>query len=789
MSIELYQGSIKNKNIFNSSDFFLLKDSYNINQIEKDSNIDLTKIKEFDFSLNRNGKNIYNENKSKNELNSKEYFANDSFYRRILSTKEKLNEFINIHKNINFNMLQNEDKSNSSLFFNYKVINILKNDKELKEIELNLNTQMNSIFDYKKENISIISNQFKFDGMDNEYKYYRRIKPNGNSFYISFIYQYFKYLIKNNNESTLSYIFNIEKELSLFNCNNITPINNSLCIGQNYIKESINPEFDNLKNAYFYLYMIYKKTIDKQEEEALNIFDYSFLYEESFNELLCIYMRLRIKRFIEINKDIFTYEKYCLKYKLIKEKYYDGEEKAFIYEKYIKENVGINKMEPSLFIISIIPYVFKVNLNLYIYELSSNSGIENNCYCNKISLNEGHTMVNILYTSFSYHLIEKEKNNNSYKDSQDLSNIFNITNASNLINLKNNYIIEIKKDDKTQCKKCHCTKFIKLININKNEICSNCLIKTIEEIFEQRYSYLINEEFNYIEYYLRDIPLIYSQKYNNYTNLNSAEFYFLFNCNIFTYFRGIIRKLCDVCGKSNKLIHKTCGCKICIECAKKEIGNKIILSEFEKNYIFKNEKMKCKCGKELEENYRNELWNLLNKEKKSEIEIDSNNRNQNYIKICCMLCGDIMNNKYNPEEEKHFSKYYLINNIGEKKEHLICINCFEKIDKKKSSIFCLICQENHYKDNENNDNINIIKDKEVNMKNNIINDDYNKKINEDIINENRKKSKNRIKQIKIDDIDNESGITRLKNSLNSNNKQKILKVETKGKICKFCIIF
>ena len=63
-------------------------------------------------------------------------------------------------------------------------------------------------------------------------------------------------------------------------------------------------------------------------------------------------------------------------------------------------------------------------------------------------------MVNILCTSFSYHLIEKEKNNNSYKDRQDLSNIFNITKVSDLINLKNNYIIEIKKDNKTQCKKC-----------------------------------------------------------------------------------------------------------------------------------------------------------------------------------------------------------------------------------------------------------------------------------------------------------------------------------------------
>lgn len=127
--------------------------------------------------------------------------------------------------------------------------------------------------------------------------------------------------------------------------------------------------------------------------------------------------------------------------------------------------------------------------------------------------------------------------------------------------------------------------------------------------------------------------------------------------------------------------------------------------------------MKCKCGKELEENYRNELWNLLNKEEKSKIEIDSNNPNQNYIKICCILCGDISNNKNNPEEEKYFSKFYLINKIGEIKEHLICINCLEKIDEKKSSIYCLICQENHYKDIENNCNNNFLKlkDKEINL--------------------------------------------------------------------------
>jgi hypothetical protein len=78
------------------------------------------------------------------------------------------------------------------------------------------------------------------------------------------------------------------------------------------------------------------------------------------------------------------------------------------------------------------------------------------------------------------------------------------------------------------------------------------------------------------------------------------------------------------------------------------------------------------------------------------------------------------------------------------------------------------------------------------LKNNIINDEKenynNNKINEDAINENRK-TKKRIVSIKADDIDNEFGIRELKNSQNNNNKHQMVKVETKGKICTFCIIF
>ena len=140
----------------------------------------------------------------------------------------------------------------------------------------------------------------------------------------------FENLIINSKETTISHIFNIKKELSFLNMNKETSTKTSCVLGQSYIKGSVNQDIAFIKNSYFYLYMIYKKTIDKKIDDALRIFDYSFCYEETFNELLCMYMRLWIKRFISINKDVFTYEKYCQQYKLISEDYYDKENKDFL---------------------------------------------------------------------------------------------------------------------------------------------------------------------------------------------------------------------------------------------------------------------------------------------------------------------------------------------------------------------------------------------------------------------------------------------------------------------------
>ena len=404
----------------NISTFNLLKSTLYIPK-DMNINIDISKMKEYDKPHNIVAKNNYSNNKiyeSKEISFLKKIFVKDSFYNRILSTNDKQINFEKMYNDKNFKMLNNEDKSKSSVYFHYPIICQLEKNLELKKIEENLNTVIyNSLKNYEQKNLSIITNPYKCKGISDAVQFYRKVKADGNSFYISFMYQYFKHLIITNNETAISYIFNIDKELNLLN-NNENNIDNGFTLGISYINGSVNKEINNYQSAFFYLNMIYKKVIDKKIDEAINILDYSFSYEDSFVLILCMYMRLRIKRFIMYNIDIFTYEIYFKKYNLISEEYFDGKDKKFLYENYINENVVVNQMEPSLFIISIVPYIFNINLNLYINEQGTLGQIDVP-FCHKIILNLGHSMINILYTSFSYHIIENEVNNDSINNTLD----------------------------------------------------------------------------------------------------------------------------------------------------------------------------------------------------------------------------------------------------------------------------------------------------------------------------------------------------------------------------------
>ena len=672
---------------------------YASKQIEEKP-IDLIKMKEYD-KIN-NEKVIIKKRNDISSFNSEKYnFIQNSFYNNILINKKK---YENIHNNEEFRMLQNEDKSNSSFFYHIQIINKLKEKGELKKVEEQMKK---NISDYEKENYCLISNKFECNGINKNFNYYRRIKANGNSFYISFIYQYIKNLILNSQESIISEIFYImdkEQYLSNNNNNNNKQNNNfeinENTIGQMYIYNSITKkELTNVNQAFALFSLIYNKMIERNIPEAEKILDYAFAFEEIFANFFCLFMKLQIKNFIINNKNIFTYEKYCKNSKLIEEKYYKNG--IFLHEEYIFNNVLINQMEPTLFIISLVPYVFNVSMNLYINE--KNHKFEKICFDLKDKY-DTYITISILYSSFSYHIVERHSNlNKEGKQNIDYADTLNL----------NNKIMEDKKEEEymvnnnkgTVCNNCKKSKFIILKNINKYEVCLNCLKETINEILIERYEKMIFERFKYLEFYLRDIPILYTDNdSNNYRFLSPPEFYFLYKKNLFTYFRDLIDNICVYCRKyKNNLIEKKCGCKYCIEDLQKEITFIPIL-DFEKEYLFKNNKKKCKCGMENDFiELAMQLYNKYDNKEKDKIKKSYNERIVKYCKKYCMYCGkDLKRNAIgNEKRAKETIKF----NIGEKEnvEHCICEECQIKMKSNNLSDVCIICGEKH-NNNENNKN-------------------------------------------------------------------------------------
>ena len=335
------------------SSIFYQKQNFDFS-FEKMKKCDKINIEKFKF-------NSTNNNSSYNLR--RKCFLENTFYEDILKNKEN---FENLHEEENFRMLQNEDKSNSALYYHIKIISNLSESGLLGKTEKKMKEKLSNISEYEKENYTIISDEFICKGMIKNI-YYKRVKANGNSFYISFAYQYIKYLVQKGEESLISEIFYImDKELNKIKYNNNTSRKYEN-LGEMYISKSIkNNELNNLTKMFNFFTLIHNNMLDKNIVEAKKMLEFAFKYEESFGNFFTLFMKLRINHFITINKDIFTYEIYCKNKKLIDEKYY--EDSKFLYEKYANNNLFINQMEPSMFIISLVPYVFNVSMNLYIKE-------------------------------------------------------------------------------------------------------------------------------------------------------------------------------------------------------------------------------------------------------------------------------------------------------------------------------------------------------------------------------------------------------------------------------------
>ena len=703
------------------SSIFCQKQNFEFS-FEKMKKCDKINIEKFKF-------NSTNNNSSYNLR--RKCFLENTFYEDILKNKEN---FENLHEEENFRMLQNEDKSNSALYYHIKIISNLSESGLLGKTEKNMKEKLSNISEYEKENYTIISDEFICKGMIKNI-YYKRVKANGNSFYISFAYQYIKYLVQKGEESLISEIFYImDKELTKMNNNNVIIEEN---LGEMYISKSIkNNELNDLRKMFIFFTLIYTNMVNKNIDEAKKMLEYAFKYEESFGNFFTLFMKLQINHFIKINKDIFTYEKYFKNLKLIEEEYY--EDGKFLYEKYANNNLFINQMEPSMFIISLVPYVFNVSMNLYIKE--KNYSFVKICFDLKENIQ---TNISILYSNYSYHILDNNlADNNKLKD-------FDLANT---LDLKKSYFQNFNKNDyiSIEEKKCNICKNLKLIrflkklqNINSS-ICLNCLKNTIKEILIKRYDKMIAENFKYLEFYLRDIPLT-SNEDNEFIFLSPPEFYCLFECNIYTYFRNLILDLCDLCREfKNKIITKECGCKRCLDCAKKEFN-------FDKNYLNKNDFMICQCRKKINTfKYSRIINDNLDEKGKKDIK-EKIEKIKQQLQNYCMYCGTKLNNnnigseKFSPIKIKVELNRQLI-------YHYICLNCKNK---KNSSDICIICEQKHEKVE--------IEENEKSQKK----DDTKKKTNYEI-----KQKKNKKEDIKIIKGNNINIINANNNGKHNNNTSK-----------------
>ena len=86
--------------------------------------------------------------------------------------------------------------------------------------------------------------------------------------------------------------------------------------------------------------------------------------------------------------------------------------------------------------------------------------------------------------------------------------------------------------------------------------------------------------------------------------------------------------------------------------------------------------------------YESQIYNLLNEEEKEKYKKDYEKKINNYINDYCMICGENI-------KEKNYFKFNLKNDNENILEHLLCEECFKKIDKNNNDLFCLICSKNH----------------------------------------------------------------------------------------------
>ena len=523
------------------------------------------------------------------------------------------------------------------------------------------------IFKYNlEENTKLYINCFK------SFSYWRNIEGDGNSFYRTFMFGLIEYYILNKSEEELNQIISEISSDKLINVYKEYNINYNKCF---IILGAI-------------IHLLCKNNIEK----AYDLFIKSYLLEDgSFDQMLIIYLRyisyIYVDEVIKLSED---------------EKIKEEMEEEITSKGINKELIKTMNVEPNFFIICLMPYLFDVNINIFWIDrvfTQSKDGIIN-------FIDEENTE-NIPLISFGYFYSSYFRiySNNYIQENEEINEIFKSkTNTISKLTLevKNPKLCEICKNDK----------FIVFLE-QKFKICKKCLEKYINQICSFRTKSLNNDNYIGLEYYSRAFNLQDNYILNDYEFIEIKE-----ETNIINYLQYIASIICSKCKQhfdKKNLNNLKCKCLLCDKCLENmilELTNGLkILNSYEKKNL--GEKNCSSCGGHfIYEDSIEHLKDIKEKDKENAIK-----RMCDYVNTICLVCGDKVrkkqeindsilknNNKEQTEDDNNKEKnneiYRDIKNYKKIKirrenerrkgidyldiDHVICINCYEKM---KSNYF------------------------------------------------------------------------------------------------------